>query len=377
MSYDVIVLGLGGMGSAAADFAAQRGARVLGFDRYDPPHTMASTHGRSRIIRLAYMEHPAYVPLLRRAYELWHDLEAQTGREVMRITGGLMIGREDSEAVDGSLRSAREHDIPHRMMSAAEARNEYPPFAIPDDFLALLDGSAGVLSPEECIRAYLARARHAGAELRTHTVVDEVEIESERVRVRVGGEVHEASQLIVTAGAWTGSLLPDLAAHLTPTREVMHWFNPTSGIEQYQPEVFPIFFWEPPDGDQIYGFPALDGPDGGVKVAIQHGGGPIDPNSPDRDVRDDDIARVRASIQDAMPTLNGEWLEGAVCIYTNTPDHHFLLGTHPGASRVHIAGGLSGHGFKFASVVGEVLADLALQGGTSLALDPFAIGRFG
>lgn len=376
MLYDIIILGLGGMGSAAADVAARRGHRVLGFDRYDPPHTNGGTHGRSRIIRLAYMEHPAYVPLLRRAYELWRELESGTGSSVMRITGGLMIGMEDSDAVDGSRQSAIEHEVPYRMLTAAEARAEFAPFEVPDQYVALLDESAGVLCPEDCIRLYLTRAREAGAELRVETVVDQVDVLSDRVRVTSGGETFEAGQLVVTAGAWTGTLLPDLAPHLQPSREVMHWFEPTGGTEPYDPSRFPIFFWEVPGGEQFYGFPAMDGPHGGVKVAIHHDGDPVDPQTVDRSVQAADIERVRRCIAQRIPTLNGRWMDGAVCLYTNTPDHHFFLGTHPEMPRVHVAAGLSGHGFKFASVIGEILADLAVEGGSRFELDPFRLDRF-
>lgn len=376
MDYDAIVLGLGGMGSAAVDHLAQRGARVIGFDRHDPPHTLGSTHGRSRIIRLAYMEHPAYVPLLRRAYELWRELETDTGRDLMRITGGLMIGTETSEAVAGSYASAIEHDVPHEMFDAATARDRFPAFHIPNEYVALLDKSAGVLCPEDCIQAYLDRAAAAGGELRPNTCVDGWDAHADGVTVRVGDASFTARQLVVTAGAWAGQMFPDLTPHLTVTREVMHWFQPDGDLVDFGPDRFPIYFWEPPTGDIFYGFPALDGDQGGVKIAIHHAGGTTTPDTADRDVSPMDVARVRACLEGRIPALNGKWLEGAVCLYTNSPDEHFLLGTHPRYQNVHLAAGLSGHGFKFASVVGEILADLATQGAAQLPIDLFAPGRF-
>ncbi len=376
MEFDAIVLGLGGMGSATVDQLTQRGLKVLGFDRQDPPHTLGSTHGKSRIIRLAYMEHPAYVPLLHRTYELWRELEHASGTDLLQITGGLMIGAEDSLAVAGSHATALEHGIPHELMDAAGVAARFPAFQMPADYVALLDGSAGVLNPEACIEASLARARSAGADLRSNTVVENWRSKDAGVAVEADGEVFLGKQLIITAGAWTGQLLPDLHPHLTVTREVMHWFEPLGAIEDFAASNFPIYFWEPPVGDIFYGFPALDGPDGGVKVAIHHGGGPTSPDTVSREIEDSDIERVRACLESTIPALNGRWIEGAVCLYTNTPDAHFVLGTHPQHANVHLAAGLSGHGFKFASVVGEILADLATKGAPSLPIDLFSPGRF-
>lgn len=377
MTHDTIIIGLGGMGSAVADHLARAGQRVLGFDRYDPPHTLGSTHGKSRIIRLAYMEDPAYVPLLRRAYDLWRELERDSGQALLTITGGLMVGREDSEAVAGSLASARQHDLPHELLDAGAIRRRFPLFEVPDDYAALYEDIAGVLIPERCIETYLRRAAAAGADLRTGTTVSAWEPDGDGVVVHASGESFRARHLVITAGPWAGDLLPEHAPSLQPTRQIMHWFQPPDGIDRFMPGRFPVYVWEPPTGDVIYGFPALDGPDGGVKVAIHHGGEETTADTADRDVHDADVARIRAALAERIPALNGNWLEGAVCLYTNTPDHDFLLGRHPHHDQVVLAAGLSGHGFKFASVVGEVLGELVLEGGTEHPIVPFDTGRLG
>lgn len=376
MTFDTIVLGLGAMGSATVDELARRGQRVIGFDRHDPPHTLGSSHGRSRIIRMAYMEDPAYVPLLRRAYERWTDLQSTSGRRLLQTTGGLMIGTSGSAAVEGSRASAVEHGLPHEMLGAADIRRRFPAFHVPEDSLALYEEIAGVLFPETCIEVYLTRAREAGADLRMNSTVECWEVDGDTVRVVVNGTEFTASQLVLTAGAWSPELLPDHAPYMRVSREVMHWFEPAGGAEAFLPDRFPVYIWEPPDGDVFYGFPALDGLDGGVKVAIHHSGDHVTAADIDREVNRHDVERMRACLRGRMPALDGDWIEGAVCMYTTTPDENFLLGTHPAYPNVHMAAGLSGHGFKFASVIGEVLADLVTTGSTAMPIAPFAPGRF-
>ena len=375
MHYDAIVIGLGGMGSATAATLARRGQRVLGLDRDDPPHTLGSTHGKSRIIRRAYMEDPAYVPLLIRAYELWEEVAGRSDDALLHTTGGLMIGTEDSDAVRGSVASAQQYDLPHELLSADEVGRRFPEFRLPADHVALHETVAGVLVPEACIRTYLRIARNAGAELRTGVTVAQWEAGTTGVTVHTDAGAFTADRLAITAGPWLGELWPALSEHLVVMRQVMHWFQPVEGVDGFLPDRFPVYIWQPPEGDIFYGFPALDGPAGGVKVAIHYGGAESDPATVDREVRATDVDRMRQSIDRPLPHLGGEWLDGAVCLYTNTPDRHFLLGHHPDHDNVAVAGGLSGHGFKFASVVGEVLTDLLLKGGTPMPIDVFSPAR--
>lgn len=375
MSHDVIVIGLGGMGSAAAYHLACRGARVLGLDRLRPPHDRGSSHGRSRIIRRAYMEGPAYVPLLRRAYELWDEIEAQTGRTLLRITGGLMLGPEDSQAVAGSVASAREHGLDHELLDAAGIRRRFPPLRPDDATMGVFEPLAGVLDPEAAVSAYLQAAVSAGAEVRTGEVVESWESHGDGYRVKTRGGAFEAGALVLAPGPWAPDLLGDVGRSLVPTREVMHWLAPTGSLDPFLPGRFPVFIWEPAEGAVFYGFPALDGAQGGVKAAIHHGGGPTDAESVPRQVTDADVRAMRLCLSRWVPELDGRHLAGAVCLYTNTPDHHFLLGKHPEADGVALVAGLSGHGFKFASVVGEILTDLALTGATAMPIGPFDPGR--
>ncbi len=371
-SYDVIVLGLGGMGSAAAYHLARRGKRVLGLEQFTSAHDRGSSHGRSRIIRQSYIEGPEYVPLLLRAYELWRELELQTGRELLRITGGLMIGRPESATVAGSLASAREHGLPHWMWDAATVR-AMTPFTPRDDEVALFDPAAGALFPEECILAHALCASNRGAELRFETPVTGWRVAGDGVEVEAGGERFTADRLIVTAGAWAGKLLADLGLPLVPERNVLYWFWPKENVERFRSDQLPVFIWEKL-GHAFYGLPILR--EEGVKVGFHHSGIVANPDRLDRRVDRLEIAAIRACLRQSIAGLDGEPELTAVCMYTNTPDEQFAVGLHPRHPQVAIAAGFSGHGFKFASVMGEILADLAIEGRTRHPLDLFRLDRF-
>jgi len=370
--FDAIVLGLGGMGSAAAYHLARRGRRVLGLEQFTPAHDRGSSHGRSRIIRQSYIEGPQYVPLLLRAYELWRELELQTGHELLRITGGLMIGRPESATVAGSLASAREHGLRHEILDAAELRRRYP--ITPDDAeVALVDPAAGALFPEDCIRAHLQCAATLGADLRFQTPVSGWRIAGDGVEVEAAGERFQADRLVVTAGAWAGRLLADLGLALAPERNVLCWFRPDAGAERFRSERLPVFIWEKPV-HAFYGLPDLHGE--GVKAGFHHSGISVDPDALERGVGGTEIAAIRACLRASFRGLDGQPTETAVCMYTNTPDEHFAVGLHPAYPRVAIAAGFSGHGFKFASVMGEVLAELAIDGRTRHPIELFTLDRF-
>lgn len=385
-TYDVIVIGLGGMGSAAAYHLAGRGRaggrrlRVLGLERHGPAHDQGSSHGRSRVIRQAYFEDPAYVPLLLRAYELWEALERDSGRNLLTITGGLMMGAPTSEVVTGSARSAREHGLPHEMLDAAEIRRRFPPFVPGAEVVGLYEPKAGVVLPEESVRAHLGGAARRGAELRFEEPILtwEAAPAGEGVAVTTARGRYEAGRLVLAPGAWAPDLLAGLDLPLAVTRQVMFWFDPAGGVEPYLPDRFPIYIWErdPAEGLPFYGFPALDGPDGGVKVAIHGGGERCTPGTIDRRIRPEDEAAMRAAIGGRMPTLNGRLRDARTCMYTNTPDGHFVLGLDPRHPQVAVAAGFSGHGYKFATVVGEILADLAMDGTTRHPVGLFRPGRF-
>ena len=374
--YDVIVAGLGGMGSAAAYQLAKRGKKVLGLERHTPAHDKGSSHGQSRIIRQAYFEGAEYVPLLLRAYELWEALEKETGRDLMTLTGGLMIGASQSRLVSGSRTSADEHDLPYEMLDANELRRRFPPFSPTPDTVALFEKKAGFVRPEAGILAHLDRAASLGSELRFGEALVSWEATDFGVRVETASGFHEAERLVVSAGAWASEVLSELGLLLNVTRQILFWFDPKGGVEPFLPERFPIFIQEPDDGNAFYAIPAHEGPKGGVKVAFfRADGAPCDPNTVDRRVHDEEVAFIRRYLAEYVPALDGELLHAMTCMYTNTPDEHFVVALHPAYPRVSIAAGFSGHGYKFCSVIGEVLADLATDGSTRHPIDLFSPAR--
>jgi sarcosine oxidase len=375
LTYDVIVVGLGGMGSAAAYQLSRRSKRVLGLEKFSPAHDRGSSHGRSRIIRQAYFEDPAYVPLLLRAYELWEQLERETNQDLMTLTGGLMIGRRESELVSGSVRSAEEHGLPYELLDAGEIRARFPALSPDPETVALYEERAGFLRPEETVRAHLDRADSLGAQLRFEEPVLSWEASPSGVRVRTPEGSYEAERLVITPGAWAPQLLWGLGLPLEVERQVMYWFEPTGGVEPFLWDRFPIFIWEPDDGNWFYGFPAQED-DRGVKAAFYRAGGvPTTPETIDREVHDEEIDFIRAYLAKYVPELAGRCLDARVCMYTNTPDLHFVISLHPDHPEVAIACGFSGHGYKFCSVVGEILTDLVVDGVTSHPIDIFSPER--
>ncbi|MDP9379196.1 MAG: N-methyl-L-tryptophan oxidase [Chloroflexota bacterium] len=372
-TYDVIVVGLGGMGSAAAYHLARRGVKVLGLEAHGPGHTLGSSHGESRIIRMAYMEHPDYVPLLRRAYELWEELQAEDGAELLRLTGGLFIGPPDGHVVAGSLQSAQQHGLPHELLDADEIARRYPTLQPAPGDAALYEARAGILFPERCVEAHLRGAANAGADLRFHEPVSRWTAARDGIEVVTGRGQYGAQRVVFAPGSWLGKLLVDLRLPLRPERIPVFWLHPRERAELFLPERFPIYIWQVGDMHSFYGFPHLERP--GVKVGRHHSGEDCDPDNVDRELRPEDQEEIRRFIRSRIPALDGPIAQGQVCLYTNTPDEHFLVDRHPELPSVVYAGGFSGHGFKFASVMGEVLADLATEGRATPAADFLRAGR--
>jgi sarcosine oxidase len=371
-SHDVVIVGLGAMGSAAAYHLSRRGQRVLGLDRFSPPHELGSSHGQTRIIREAYFEHPLYVPLVQRAYVLWDELEKATGRTLLQKTGGLMIGPAGGELVSGALQSARTYHLPHKLLTGTEVRQRYPIFQVDDETTAVWEPRAGVLFPEICIETYLALARKQGARLCFDERVTGWQAEGDGVRVNTTQAQYRADRLLLTAGAWMTSLVPELSQSLTVERTVLHWFEPTGRADTFSPDRFPIYAWEVAPGRIFYGFPDMGE---GVKVARHHQGEAADPDTLRRQVTGEEVQAMRGILDRHMPDASGALLNTAVCMYTNTPDFHFLLDFHPTHPQVLICSPCSGHGFKFASVIGEILTDLLLTGRTSFDISLFRAER--
>jgi sarcosine oxidase len=359
-TYDAIIVGLGAMGSAAAYQLARRGQRVLGLDAFPRGHTLGSSHGETRIIRMAYFEHPNYVPLLRRAYALWAQTETAANTQLLHVTGGVFIGPPDGDLVAGSLRSAQTYLLPHALLDADEIRRRFPMLRPREDEVGLFEERAGVLLPERCIEAHLDLAQAAGAELRHADPVrtwaaraGEVEVETETGRFAGG-------RLIVTAGAWTQKLLSELGLPLRPERIPIFWFEAAHNPCQFDLGRMPIWIWHDRDAGDFFATPHVVWP--GVKIGKHHSGQYVDPDTVDREVSAADEDPLRRFLERCVPDLAGNVALARVCMYTNTPDEHFLIDTHPEHPNVVYACGFSGHGFKFASVVGEILADLATTG---------------
>lgn len=367
-TYDVIVVGLGGMGSAAAHHLSARGARVLGLERFGPVHDRGSSHGGSRITRQSYFEDPAYVPLLLRAYELYEEVERATGREIATLCGGVMVGHPESRTVSGSLLSAEQWGLAHEMLDARELRRRFPTLGPRDDEVALFEAKAGLVRPENMVAAHLHLAARQGAALHFDEPVARWEPYRDGVRVHTAENTYTAGQLVICPGAWAPRLLSDLGVPFTIERQVMYWFQPSSpdGVKRFRPEHHPVYIWEDAEGVQVYGFPAIDGPELGTKVAFFRKGEVTTPETIDRTVHGHEVAAMAEHMSRLIPELPGTFLKAATCMYSNTPDEHFVISRHPAhPGSVTVACGFSGHGFKFVPVVGEIVADLALTGTTA------------
>jgi sarcosine oxidase len=360
---DVIVAGLGAHGSSAAYRLAARGASVLGFDRFARGHTLGSSGGLSRIIRLSYYEHPDYVPLLRRAWTLWRDLERASGDRLLTRTGGLYAGDPKGDLVAGALASARRHGLEHEVLDAAALRERYPLFDWPDGWQGVFERQAGWLAPERCIETHLRLAEESGATLRFDEPIDRWESTRHGVRVTTATGTFEAKQLVIAAGAWASQLAPSLASELSVERNVLLWFEPTAERDAFAR--LPIYIVDDTDR-MFYGFPYIEGQ--GLKVAGLHFGDKANPDTVDRVASASDEERVRAWLRRRMPLANGERRDAKVCMYTNTPDAHFIVDRLTDDPNVVIASACSGHGFKFSGVIGEILADLVIDGETRHAI---------
>ncbi|OBJ04902.1 N-methyl-L-tryptophan oxidase [Mycobacterium sp. 1465703.0] len=360
--YDVVVVGLGGMGSAAAYHLAARGLRVLGLERHWAAHNKGSSHGGSRIIRQAYFEDSGYVPLLLRAYELWEKLAADSQHDLYRLTGGLFIGPPDCQIVSGSLRASRQWDLPHELFDAAEITARFPNFTPGPEDCALYDAKAGFVRPELAVHAHLEAAEKAGATLQFGESVLDWSQSAAGMRVVTGRGSYAAGQLVICPGAWAPQVLGEFGVPITVERQVMYWLDPIGGIGTF--EGHPVFIHENASGIHVYGLPAIDGPRGGVKVGYARNGIACTPETIDRTVHEREITEIRARVAEVLPALAGNCLHATTCMYSNTPDRHFVIGRHPQCPDVIMACGFSGHGFKFVPVVGEILANLAIDGAT-------------
>jgi len=374
LAYDVAVAGLGGMGSAALAHCAARGVRVIGIEQFDPAHALGASSGKTRIIRQAYFEDPAYVPMLLRAYELWRQLEERSGEELMRLTGLLMAGTQNSEIVSGSVRAARLHDLPVEHLTASDMRRRYPGLRVADEEVGVFESNAGAVFPEKTIRAHLGIAQELGAHMRFRTSVLRWHSEPDGVTLELSdASVVRARSLIVTLGPWFGEVMRAAGAQLEVQRNVQVWFTPKTAA--YAADRFPAFLIERESlPAPLYGFPDFGD---GVKAAFHGGGAPAEPAQLDREINPQrDVEPVARALENWMPGAAATFRAGKACMYALTPDQHFVIDRDLRDERVVLCGGFSGHGFKFAPVVGEIASQLALDGGAALDIDFLSLRRF-
>ena len=374
IAYDTIVVGLGAMGSATLCHLADRGQRVLGLEQFAPGHRMGSSHGDSRIIREQYFEHPQYVPLVQRAYTLWRELERRSGVPLMRINGGLMIGPADGVVVTGTLRSATEHRLPHEILSPRQVSERFPAFELAPELVAVFDPNAGFLDPDAANRAHIQAARMAGADARYDEVVLEWTPEGDGVAVRTPAGTYSADNLVLTLGSWSNDLAMDLELPLTVERQVLFWLDVDRSDARYDSARFPIYAYEYRPGHICYGFPRLLR---GAKASVMHSG-EVAPHPWDvrREVDAAEVEPLRAALRPILPDLSRAAVkESGVCLFTNTPDHDFLIDRHPRHPQVLISSPCSGHGFKFASAIGEAQAQIIMDGESRLDLSAFSLSR--
>lgn len=364
MAYDVIVVGIGGMGSAAAWHLARRGAKVLGLERFDIPHNMGSSHGISRIIRMPYYEDPAYVPLLRRAYELWAEIEAATGEELLVITGSIDASPEDDALFQGALNSARLHDLPHEVLTGDQVNARYPGYRLPSSHRAVFQARGGLIASERAIVAHVRAAQAQGAEIHAREAVLgwEAKPDGDGVVVTTDRGRYEAARLVLTAGAWIGDLEPSLQTVAVPERQVLAWLQPEKP-ELFALDRFPVFNLQVDEG-RYYGFPIYEVP--GFKFGRYHHRGETSRADEVRREPDAEDERIlRDFSQRYFPKGSGPTMALRSCLFTNTPDEHFILDRHPAHEQVVLVSPCSGHGYKFCSVIGEIVADLASGDGTT------------
>lgn len=384
--FETIVLGLGAMGSATVCQLARKGNAVLGIDQFAPPHACGSTHGETRITRLAIGEGEQYTPLALRSHQLWRELEQETGTTLLTVTGCLIISSRAKTShthvenfFQNTLAAARRYGIAHEILDAGRIRSRFPRFKVADDEVGYLERDAGFLRPEACVRAQLTVAAKLGAAIHIQERVTGFSAERAAVTVKTDRGAYVADKLIVAAGPWLPGLIDSrLARHFRVYRQLMFWFDLEGPVDPFLPERLLVFIWELQGKKQgIYGFPAVDGPRGGLKVATEEYTSTTTPATVDRNVTAaETLAMYRDYVAPCMAGVTGKCVKAASCLYTVTPDFGFVIDHHPESDRVILASPCSGHGFKHSPAIGEALSELAIDGATRLDLRAFSLQRF-
>lgn len=383
--YKVIVLGLGAMGSAATYQLAKKGVKVLGIDQFSPPHKLGSSHGDTRITRLAIGEGEQYTPLVLRSHEIWREIEKETGREILVTTGGLIISSGAKTAInhvanffENTIEAAEKYNIEHELLNAEQIRQRFPQFNVKDNEEGYFEKEAGFVRPEEAITAQLELAKKYGADINLEEKVLSYEAKDNEVTVKTNKDEYAASKLVITAGSWLPELIEkDLGQYFKVIRQVLYWFGAKDSVEPFSLKNFPVFIWELQGNIQgIYGFPALD-ESSGVKIATEQYETTTSPETVDRTVTEEETqAMYERYVQPYFSGLSNKCLKAVACLYTVTPDSGFVIDKHPDHDNVIIASPCSGHGFKHSAAIGETLAQLLTEGKTMIDISKFSLQRF-
>ena len=384
--FDVAVVGLGAMGSASVYQLARKGKRVLGIDQFDPPHVFGSSHGATRVTRQAIGEGEQFVPLVLRSYEIWPQIEAAAGKQLLSITGGLIMASERSDEspgtskfLDQTIKSAAKFGIAHSVLDTDQIRTRFPQFNLVGDERGYYEPTMGFLRPELCIESQIALAKTLGAEIHTHETLLEFATRPNGLRLRTSADQYDVDHLVLSVGPWIASVIPEFASLFKVYRQVLFWFDLDAPIENYLPGKFPVFIWAfSRDHDNfVYGFPAVDGLGGGVKIASEQRSVESEISNIDREVKREEVDEIyRKYIQMRLPGVSNRCLNAVTCLYTCLPDSGFVVDVHPKHSNVVIVSPCSGHGFKHSAAIGEAVAELVVDGKSTLDLSAFRITRF-
>lgn len=371
-AYDIAVIGAGAMGSAAAYHLSKSGKKILVLDKFSPPHAFGSSHGQTRIIREAYFENPLYVPLVQQAYHLWERLEAESGKNLFLKTGGLMLGHKDQKLFSGTARSAQQYGIAYDFLEQEQLCKKFPILKSDSSTVAMLEKNAGILFPEECIRTHLELAACSSVDFHFNEPVTALQSNNDVVTVTTAQYSYTAQKAIVCNGAWITSLQPALQLPLEVKRQVLFWFSCNgTAARQFLPAAFPVFIWEHAPGKMFYGFPDLGS---GIKIAVHHRGQSTTADSINRDVTTAEVTEI-TELVNCHFNADLNCIASAVCMYTNTPDEHFMIDYHPAHHNIIIVSACSGHGFKFSSAIGKIVCEMALEEPISFDITPFRLQR--
>ena len=372
--YDAIVIGLGAMGSATVYQLASHGIKVLGLEKFSLNHINGSSHGKTRIIRTSYFHNPFYVPLVKRAFELWSRAQAESGRDLIKMTGALLYGSPNSALITGGITCSKKYALPYEIMDCQTAATRFPAFRADEKEVAFYEEGAGILFPEECISAHTSLAEKSGAKLHFNEPVTRLSFQNGGVEVTTASETYTADYLVLSPGAWLTTLVSELRLPLQTERQVVFWFKPRGSHEIFAPSRMPVYVWQM-EGEKYYYYGVPD-VGHGVKAAKDHDGELTSPDQVRREVTREDEAPVRQFVKHHIPSLDDSPISSTTCLYTNTPDGHFIIDFHPDHKNVVIVSACSGHGFKFSSVIGEVVREMVQDGESKFDLSLFRISRF-